>query len=277
MKHDREYILLLDFFARLVESTKGTALYADTAWLDDTQPLAAKFVLHAGSIFYLSRGTKFPKLLGRETEYLDHHSIIVLVRAAHELYLAFNFIYVAPKTLEEKAFRHKVWELGAFLDRQKFPATQEENIKKLQSEKSVVDSLKEQVLSSKLFSSLNPDQQRSAVTGEWRLGNSWAHLAEAANLDKVQFSSDYRYLCSYAHTGHLSIFQMLQAADISDTNVLTEVWIDSVIGLTAHFIYDYMKVYPKTRDLFKQYPEAEQFAFIYDGLGRKPSDSKGGG
>jgi hypothetical protein len=46
MKREFDYILLLDFFARLVESTKGTVLDGKTVFLADTQPLAAKFLLH---------------------------------------------------------------------------------------------------------------------------------------------------------------------------------------------------------------------------------------
>jgi hypothetical protein len=276
MKQDREYILLLDFFARLVESTKGTVLDAETRFLADTQPLAAKFVLHCGTIFHLTRGTKLPNLLGKELSYLDHHSIIVLVRAVHELYLAFNFIYVVPSTIEDKKLRHNIWELGAFLDRQKFPATEEENIKKLQSEKEVVAELTTAVETNPAFKNLTASQQDKAVNGEWRLGYGWVDLAEFAGLDKEGFRATYRYLCSYAHTGHLSIFQMQQAADISDVISLTEVWIDSVMGVISHFIYDYVKLYPKAVELFKRYPEAEQLAYINDGLGRKAIEANGG-
>jgi len=226
--------------------------------------------MHCGSVFHLARGTKIPSILGKELAYLDHHSIIVLVRAIHELYLAFNFIYVAPKLVEVKTFRHKVWELGAFLDRQKFPATEEESIKKLQSEKAIVDKLTQAVRTNKVFNTLSSGQQKKSLKGEWHLGYYWIDLAEFANLDKEQFRATYRYLCSYAHTGYLSIFQMQQTAYPSETISLTEVLIDSVMGVISHFIYDYIKVYPKTVELFKQYPEAEKLAYIYDGLGRKP-------
>ena len=275
MKHDREYLVLLDFLARLGESTKGTEFNTKTLWLRDTELLGAKFVMHCGSVFHLTRGTKIPSILGQELSYLDHHSIIVLVRAIHELYLAFNFIYVAPKSVELKRFRHKVWELGAFLDRQKFTVTEEDSIMKLQSEKVKVDRLIKEVRTSSVFSTLNSSQQEKSLKGEWRLGYHWIDLAEFANLDKEQFRTTYRYLCSYAHTGHLSIFQMQQVADLSETISLTEFWIDSVMGVISHFIYDYIKVYPKTVELFKQYPEAEKLAYIYDILERKPINMNG--
>ena len=275
MKQEHEYILLLDFFARLVESIKGTVLNVDTRFLGDTQPPAAKFLLHCGTIFYLTRGTKLPRLFDRKISYLDYHSIVVLVRTVHELYLAFNFIYVAPTTIKEKSFRHRVWELGKFLDHQKFPATEEENIKKLQSEKEVVAELKKAVQTSPVFQTLTPSQQDKALKGEWRLGYPWVDIAEFAGLDKEHFCAIYRYLCSYAHTGHLSIFQMQQAADFADVISLTEVWIDSVMGVISHFIYDYIKLYPKAVELFKQYPKTEKLAYVNNGLGRKSIDANG--
>lgn len=276
MKQDREYSILIDFLARLIESTKGTKLNSEILWLKDTQPLAVKFIMHCGSIFHLARGSRIPNILSKGLSYLDNHSIIVLVRTVHELHLAFNFIYVAPTTVAEKAFRHKVWELGAFLDRQKFLATKEENIKKQQSERVIVDQLIQAVQSDSIFNNLSSSQQKKALKGEWRLGYHWVDLAEFANLDKEQFRATYRYLCSYAHTGYLSIFQMQQGDDLSKRISMIETWINSVMGVISHFIYDYIKVYPKTAKLFKQYPKAGQLAFIYYGLGR-PIEANGGG
>lgn len=275
MKQDREYLTLIDLLARLGDSTKGTVFNAETLWLKDTEILAAKFVMHCGSVFYLTRGTSIPDILGGELSYLDHHSIIVLVRAIHELYLTFNFIYVTPKSVEERRFRHKVWELGAFLERQKFPATEEESVKKLQREKEIVDKLNQAVQTNKVFNTLKPCQQKKALKGEWRLGYHWTDLAEFANLDKEQFRATYRYLCSYAHTGHLSIFQMQQVTDISETVSLVKFWIDSVMGVISHFIYDYAKVFPKAAKLLKRYPEAEKIAYIYNGLERNLKNELG--
>lgn len=275
-KQEQDYIILLDFFTRLVELTKGTKLDAETQFFVDTQPLATKFLMHCGTIYHLMKGTRIPIILGKELPYLDNHSIIVLVRAVHELHLIFNFIYVAPASIEEKSFRHKVWKLGAFLDRQKFQATQKENIKKLQSEKVVVAELTQAIKSSTVYQTLTPFRQKKSLKGEWRLGYSWVELAEFAELDKEQFRATYRYLCSYAHTGHLSIFQMKQQADFWKLYSLTKTWIDSTMGVISHFIYDYVRVYPKASKLFKKYPNAARLAYINNGLGRKLVKAKGG-
>jgi len=272
MKQEHEYTVLLDLFARIVESTKGTALDSNTQFLADTEPLAAKFLLQCGTIYHLMKGCVLPKILDTEISYFDNQSIIVLVRAVHELYLTFNFIYIAPTTIEEKRFRHGVWEIGAFLDRQKVRATHEEHIDKLKSEKKILLELKDAMRGTKFFRGLEPDRQKKALKGEWRLGYGWVDLSEFAGLDKEQFRQKYRFLSSYAHTGYLSIFQMAKAAGATDLIQRTEVWIDSVMGIISHFTFDYVKIYPLAAELFKQYPQAGQLAYINDGIDRKETD-----
>lgn len=266
MKYDREYIQLLDFFVRLVESMKGSPLDRETVWLGDTQHVAAKLLLHLGSLFYLTRGTRLPRLADHEISYIDYPSVIVLARASYETYLAFNFIFVSAPTKEERKFRHKVWELGAFLDRQRFPATEEESIKKLKTEKEMLNLLRQEIVSDVNYFSLDSNRQKEARSGNWRLGYSWADLAQFAGLVKEEFQSTYRFLCSYAHTGNLSTFQMSQGADLETQTDMTETWQGLALGIMAHFVYDYIKVYPHTAELFKQFPEAEETAYIYDWL-----------
>jgi len=267
MKHIHEYEILLDFLVRVVESTKGTLYSKETAWIKDTQPLGAKLFMHCGSVYHLAHNTRVPNVLNKGISFVDHHSIIVLVRTIHELYLAFNYIYIAPSTNELRAFRHSIWELGAFLDRQKFPATLEESKRKQEEEKSVVKELTDAVEKDKIFKSLSASEQQKALRGEWRLNYGWVDLAEFASLDKEQFRSAYRYLCSYAHTGHLSIFQM--QAEPDDSFSIIDTWIDSTMAVISHFIYDYMKLYPKSVGLFREFPEAEKLVYVYDGIGRE--------
>lgn len=264
MKKNHDLEILLDFLVRLVESTKGTIYTKKTAWLKDTQPLAAKLFMHCGSVYHLAQGSKVNNILKGEINYVDHHSIIVLVRAIHELFLAFNYLFVAPTSNELRVFRHSIWELGAFFDRQKFRITFEETKKKQTTEKLIVIELTDVVQNHNLFNSLNKSEKQKALKGEWRLNYSWADLAEFANLDKEQFTATYRYLCSYAHTGYLSIFQMQFGSD--DAYPLGDVWIDTTMGIISNFIYDYIKIYPQAAGLFKQYPEAAKLVYINDGL-----------
>ena len=275
MKYENEYILLLDFLVRLVASRKGLPLNEETRWSGDTQHVAAKFQMHLGSLFYLTRSTKLPQLGGYDISYIDYPSLFVLARAAYETYLTFNFIFVAPCDTAEKKLRHRVWELGALVDRQKFPVTEAENISKMESEKEILDTLRQEILSDDVYASLHPEKQKEARRGNWQLGYHWADLAEFAGLDRDEFKAEYKFLCSYAHTGNLSVFQMSQGSDAKTQTEMAETNLGLALGIMAHFISDYIRVYPSTADLFKQFPEAQGMVYIFNGFGRKSDDGNG--
>ncbi len=275
MKYETDYIILFEFLIRLVASQKGTPLTSQTRWLGDVQHVATKLQMHLGSLFYLTRGTKLPKLGGNDISYIDYSSLFVLARAAYETYLNFNFIFVAPQTIMEKKFRHMVWELGALVDRQKFPVTEGEDIIKLKSEKQILDSLLQEILSDKVYFSLPSDRQKEARKGNWQLGYYWSDLAEFAGLDREEFKAAYRFLCSYAHTGNLSVFQMSQGSDPQTQTQMAETSLGFALGIMAHFISDYIKMHPNTTALYKQLPKAEELVFIYDGFGKKADDGHG--
>jgi hypothetical protein len=165
MKYDSDYILVLDLFVRLVASMKGILLNQETAWLGTTQHLAAKLQMHLGSLFYLTRCTRLPRLANLEISYIDYPSIFVRPRASYETYLVFNFIFIASPTIEEGRFRHRVWELGALLDRQKFSVTERENIDKLQAERKILDLRCKEVTSDVFYASLDSDSQKEARSG----------------------------------------------------------------------------------------------------------------
>jgi hypothetical protein len=64
---------------------------------------------------------------------VDFASIAVFTRAALETYLTFNYLFVAPKNVDEKEFKLQAWYLGG-LDRIKFEPAFVDNIRKFKDE-----------------------------------------------------------------------------------------------------------------------------------------------
>jgi hypothetical protein len=277
MEHKTEYLQLLELYARVVESMRGVKLTEESSWLAETQPLAVKLFYHLGSMYFLTKGTSLPPLTGVKIRYVDYPSVVVLTRAAFETYLTFYFVFVAPRTVEEKRFRYGIWDLGGLLDRQEFPATDEENKRKLKEEKRDVDKLLEEIKQSSFYSRLNRDQKKSARKGGWRLGHSWVELAEMAGFDKNYFKPIYRYLCSYAHTGNLSITQLSQAKDRKILPELVKAWLGTGLVLMGHFIFAYVSIYPKAESVLSEFREAARIADIWNSIGRQRiKEDKGG-
>jgi hypothetical protein len=268
-KYELEYLQLLDLCFRLVESIKGQEVTEDTVWLTETQPTATKLFYHLGSIYYLSKGTTLPDLAGVKIGYIDFPSIVVVARAAFETYLTFYFIFVAPSSIEEKQFRYKIWDLGGLLDRQKFPVTLEENKAKLSEEKLIIDKLISELISNPFYLSLKSDQKKEARKGNWRLDKHWTDLAHIAGFDQAYFKNIYRYLCSYAHSGNLSILQLSQVNDKQTQLSMAETWLGLGLVLMGHFSSSYVSIYPKSKTVLQSFPDAARTADIWDSVGRK--------
>ena len=130
---------MLEIFARYGEAVRGKKLSGDLAWQVDAEALAMKLFFHLGSSFQLQEGTTLPEIAGVTPHYIDFPSVSTLTRAAFETYLCFHYIFIQPNSLEEKSFRHDIWELGGFLDRQRFTVTTPEGRAKLEEEKKVVE------------------------------------------------------------------------------------------------------------------------------------------
>jgi len=268
-KYELEYLQLLDLYVRLVESIKGEKVTEDMIWLTETQPTSAKLFFHLGSIYYLSKGTSLPDLAEVKIGYIDYPSITVIARAAFETYLAFHFIFVASSKIEEKQFRYKIWELGGLLDRQKFPATLEESKAKLKEEGLIIDKLTSEIISNPFYLALKSDQKKDARNGNWRLEKRWADLAYIAGFDKSYFNNIYRYLCSYAHSGNLSVLQLSQVNDRQSQLNMAETWLGLGLILMGHFISSYVSIYPKAKTVLLSFPDAARTADIWDSVGRK--------
>lgn len=268
MEYNNEYIELLDLFARVVESVKGEKVPPGMGWITETQPLSVKLFFHLGSIFYLSKGTSLTNLSGAQIGYVDNPSITVLARTAFEAYLAFYYIFVDPPTLEEKHFRHSVWDLGGLLDRQSFQPVEEENKRKMAEEKLFIAQLTEGIKQDPHFSRLSDPRRREALKGKWRLNHSWADLAHFAGFDREYFKSIYRYLSAYSHTGNLSVFQLAQIPDSRTQTEFAETWLGLGLVIMGHFILAYTSIFPNAGSVLQAFPEAAKTAETWNTIGR---------
>lgn len=276
MKHDEEFRLVFNLLARQAESQRGMALDAETKWIGDCQPLVAKFLMHAASQRHLAQGTVFRNgFQALQGPFIDVSSLFVLARAGYECYLTFNYLYVSSGENHLGPFRYDLWDLGCLLDRQSFPATEEETINKKREEQPLVDELIHKIVSSKEYRALSAADQKVARAGKWRLNYGWSDLADMAGLSRPDFVSTYRFLCSYAHSGNLSIFQISQLNDSASASEMAELSLDITLGNMAHLSEDYARIFPGSQDVFAQDREAAKQVFVFDAFGRAIDDNGG--
>jgi hypothetical protein len=238
---------MLDIFARCTEALKGKTFPNDRVWLIDAENLALKLFFHIGSVFKLQEGTALPEIANVTPNYVDFPSISILTRAAIETFLCFHFIYIQPKSMNEKEFRHDLWMLGGYLDRQRFMVTTEEGRAKILEEKKLSEHLKNKIEMNPIYKKLPPPRQKEAVKGKWRLGKQWVDIAESSGTHKHYFVSLYAYLSSFAHSGHLGILQLSQATERHIQASLSNLYTYVNLTLMSHFIFSYCNLFKEVQ------------------------------
>lgn len=169
-----------------------------------------KFIMHNSSIISLYEGTIVPfnpEIKSMEVKLLDKPSIYILERALVETYLMFHFIYIEPKTTEEKMFRFDVFAYSGLMSRQKFGFKSEKAKQVFESDRKEIERLKIQIEKSEFFKKY-PKQQKEILKGiKPRLGFSWENLSENVGLSNV-FDKIHSLLSNYAHSEFLSMIQI---------------------------------------------------------------------
>lgn len=262
MQYEEEFETLLNLMVRLVESTDGIEIPSGEEWHEYSNAFAVKLVHHLGTAYYIAKGTNL--VLGDKLhQYVDHSSFKVIIRSALESYLAFNFIIVAPPTSEEKRFRFNIWQLGGLLERQNSAVITPEGKLTLLSEKPLVEKVLADVKGDPLYKKLNYKQKEMARNGEWRLGRGWRKLAEIADINPNYFQGVYRYLCGYAHSGHLSLFQIKQTESLESQADHIQHVMGIGVMIMSHFCFAYSGLYPEAKSALEADPEAKFIADIF--------------
>lgn len=266
MDPESHYIELLKIFTRASEAIAGHPTEGDDR-LIRAEHLAVKFIYHAISVLYLSRSTKLPEI---GAGFIDPASIAVITRAGLESVLTFSYVYTSPSSTAEQDLRYHAWVLADLLCRQRFQPFSEEGRFKLAQEETEIRELRTKLQANMSFTSLPPKQQDKLMHGQWRL-KGWTAIGLEMGLDKNHADSFYRLLCSYAHSGFLSVMQIGQATTAVDQKELTEASLGVLMIAMAHMIRLYCKVFSRSQAALQQDINAERLVQMWIDIGAKTS------
>lgn len=231
---------LLASFKIVIEANKGTPSDPDERVLD-AEGLALKSFIHATSCFYLQRSTMVREL---QASFFDLASMNVLARATIESFLVFHYVFAAPSTDEEREFRHLSWVLADLLERQEIPATLPENQAKQRDELKEIEAIIVRLKNNPAFQKLSPKRQVAVLEKkQWRF-QAWTAIAQDAGLSQLHAAFAYRHLCSYAHSGSLSVLQVRQATTRADQLFLSEMSLRLVNVAVAFMVNAYGTMFP---------------------------------
>ena len=270
---EEDYIKLLETITKVVEANKGTALGEDNRLLE-AEGLCKKFIVHAASALYLFGSTTLPsvKVTDRGISFFDPGSINVLGRAALESFLVFHYVFVEPRSDDEKDFRYYSWLHASYLDRQIFPSRSEEGKKHLNDEKKLIDALKEKIINNSVFKQFDEEKKekllRKMEKGQWRLQwqrqkrqwqpQSWTNIGVSAGLSEILAKQFYGHLCAYAHSACQSAQQVGNAETADTQKALCVATMKLIMIAIANMIKTYCQMFVKSKDVIQKDEDAKK-------------------
>ena len=266
-----DYIKLLETLIKVAEANKGTALGEDDRLLD-AEGLCKKFFGHATSALYLFRSTTLPsiKVTDRGISFFDPGSINVLGRAALESFLVFHYVFVEPRSDDEKDFRYFLWLHASYINRQKCPSRYEEGKKQLNDEKKIIADLKEKINNNSIFQQLDQKKQEKLLKemekGKWRFQwqngqwkpASWTSIGVSAGLSEIIVKQFYGHLCAYAHSGCQSAQQVGNAETAETQKALCVATMELIMIAMANTIKVYCQMFEKSKDVIQKDEDAKK-------------------
>lgn len=187
---------------------------------------------------------------------IDFSGIAILTRAILESYLTFNFIYIHPKSLEERRFRFLIWHLSGMLEREGriidvdyFNSEEREFFLKLQSniDKEIpeISTSKREIEMSLQYQSLKKLDKNNVMNGNWRKVFTMFHLSRLCGISDKYFNDVYKILCGHAHSSRLSTLQIQHSVEVEKQNEMAKAIFLHSIVFTAAFYFDLLNNFPE--------------------------------
>ena len=208
----------LDLLFRVIQANRGLSPDPDDR-LAYAEGLGLKLFFHAASALYLARGTIIPDFPSVKVQLGDESSINVIARAAFETFLVFHYVFVEPKSLDEKNYRFWVWKANGVAVPHDIITYNNKGKLTFEQYSQELDSIQRNLSTNSIFLKLNNRQQKRVLEKyEWRLNpgderrKSWRDIAFSAGLGRAMSSGMYKVTSGYTHSDSHSIYQMKVAA-----------------------------------------------------------------
>jgi hypothetical protein len=229
--------------------------------LSVAQGLSNKFIEHAITILYLSRGTNL-ELPSFRFSFVDFVSMDVLTRASFEAFLTFHYVFYSPQTKDEADYRYWMYKAAGALERHDFPTVIKEFEKTRVEDKKELVLLREKLESNTVFQSLTGTQRTRFFEGKelnlWRWDAntrkvlSWREIAIHAKLGEILASHVYRLLAGRAHSSFLSVLQSLETRKTESQEEDIIITTSIINTVTANMIREYCYLFPKAQELLSK-------------------------
>lgn len=245
MGHRTDFQTLVDLMIGLIEANANQRIGVGKEHLMQAQILTVKMLRHLVSMNSVSNGVHIAQENVLRAEYYDFSSVHVLLRAAIETHLAFNFIY-SPDDESLVRFRHLAWRYGGLKQRLKLTAELEASVEKQRLTQRDHDDLQAELLASQHYQALEKFGRKKISEGNWDGGRGWVKIATETGFHSTYFHNVYTYCCSHAHSDFVSAIQIECARSEEDQQMLATGGFCTACMVLAHHVRLFIKLFPYT-------------------------------
>lgn len=253
------YEKLLNVLAQVMRASSPlpTTDVGNRERLSVAQGLSNKFIEHAVTILYLSRGTNLD-LPSFRFSFVDLVSMNVLTRASFEAFLTFHHVFYSPLTKDEADYRYWMYKAAGALERHDFPTVIGKFEQTRLEDEEELTQLREKLEPNAVFQSLTEAKRTRFFKGKelnlWRWDPdikkvlSWREIAIHAKLSEVLASHLYRLLAGRAHSSFLSVLQSVEtrkSGSQEEDIIVTTSFINIVM---ANMVREYCELFPKAQE-----------------------------
>jgi len=261
---DDEYLTLQKILLEIIEANKSVPSIKDNRFID-AEGLAVKLFEHTASISYLYKDTLVPEI---NLRIFDLASLNIIARAIIENYLVFYYVFMEPKSEEEKDFRYMVYTLSGLVERQNYPIESPQGKVILKNEKKIIDNIIAKLERNIFFTELKKNEKdRILKRGEWRF-KSWSDIALSAGLNKSNSKAFYKFLCGYAHSGSLSLKQIHQIVPKEVKKDLFNATLSLLKIAISNMIISYCNYFPKALEHYETLGEKRYLVKLWVDVGK---------
>lgn len=259
MSGDVDLSKLMRLCFLLIESKSGEQLPPGCEWKNDAQILSVKFFRHIATAQQISAGIGFEFGIGQVFSHIDHSSVAVVVRAAIESYLAFNYIFVNQDE-SLSIYRHKLWCRGGLIDRSKLLANTQESKRVLSQEAESIKELYNDIARDPHYQKTNREEKKEIEKGNWKPKGGWHSITNKTDIHQRYFSDIYNHLSGHSHASFISAIQIRDARTIEQQAMLAGGVRQILCMVISHFLFSYVKLFPDAKAVMSTNPELTKIA-----------------
>lgn len=259
MSWDADLSKLMRLCFLLIESKNGEQLLPGCEWKNDAQVLSVKIFRHIATAQQISAGIDFEFGEGLIFSHIDHSSVAVVVRAAIESYLAFNYIFVNQDE-SLSIYRYKLWSRAGLIDRSKLLANTSKSKNVLSREAESIKELYNDIARDSHYQKNNREEKKEIDKGNWKPKGGWHAITNKTDIHQRYFSDIYNQLSGHSHASFISALQIRDARSIEQQAMLAGGMRQILCMVISHFIFSYVKLFPTAKAVMASNPELTEIA-----------------